>query len=138
MILIFASKYALGVNDDKDTFAPRQHSSIFAQDFGRVGEAAPAFAQFARFDAQRLVKRHGLQVLDGHFRSHRNNLAEFAEFAHGIVEDGGDDAAVAITGRAGIAFAQPKAAHETLSFLSELQAHAFWIVLSASEAKVFL
>jgi len=51
MILIFASKYSLGVNDNKHTFTPRQYSSVFTQDFGHVSEASAAPAQLAGFHA---------------------------------------------------------------------------------------
>jgi hypothetical protein len=60
--------------------------------------------------------------------------------AHGIVEDGGDDAAVAVAGRSGVTLAQAKAADEGLAIFieDELEAHAVGIVHAADEAVVLL
>src|SRR5438874_224860 len=103
-----------------------------------MGQAAAALAQLMGFDAQRLVKRHRLHILDRHFRSHSHNLTKLAEFAHGVVEDGGDNAAMAVSGWAGVALAEPEAAYESISFLSELKAHPLWVVWSAIEVVVLV
>jgi len=71
-----------------------------------VGQAAAALAECSGFDAQVLVERDGLDIFDGHLGSDGYDVAEFAKFAHGVIEDGGDDAAVAVSGRAGVAFAE--------------------------------
>ena len=67
-------------------------------------------------------------------------MVKFVYFAHGVVEDAGDDAAVGVAGRSGVAFAEAKAADESLALLveDEFEAHAVGIVLSADEAVVFL
>jgi len=61
-------------------------------------------------------------------------------FAHGVVEDAGDDAAVGVAGRSGVALAQAKAADEGLAWLveDEFQAHAFFVVGAADETVVLL
>jgi len=65
---------------------------------------------------------------------------EFVYFAHRVVKDGRDDAAVAMAGRSGIAFAQAEFADEGLAFFveGELEAHAVGIALAAGEAVVLL
>ena len=65
---------------------------------------------------------------------------EFVYFAHRVVEDGGDDAAVAVAGRSGIALAEAKIADEGLAFFveGEFEAHAVGIALAAGEAVVLL
>lgn len=67
-------------------------------------------------------------------------MVEFVYFAHGVVEDAGDDAAVGVAGRSGVALAEAEVADESLALLveDELQAHAVGIVLSTDEAVVFL
>jgi hypothetical protein len=67
-------------------------------------------------------------------------VAEFIYFAHGIVEDAGDDAAVAVAGWSGVALAQAEIADEGLALLveDELQAHSVGIILATDEAVVLL
>ena len=81
-----------------------------------------------------------LEIFDGHLAGEGDDVMEFIHFAHGVVEDGGDDAAVAVAGRSGVAVAQAKAADEGLAFFveEEFEAHAVRIVLAADEAVVLL
>ena len=90
------------------------------------------------FDAERLIQRDRFYIFNGHSGCDGDDLAEFVELAHGVVEDGGDDAAVAVSGRAGVAAAEAEMADEALPFLLELQVHAVGIVGAAGEAEVFL
>jgi hypothetical protein len=61
-------------------------------------------------------------------------------FTHGVVEDAGDDAAVAVAGRSGVPLAQAEAADEGLAFFveDEFQLHAIGIILAADEAVILL
>ena len=65
---------------------------------------------------------------------------ELVDFAHGVVEDAGDDAAMAVAGRSGVALAEAEAADEGLAgFIEdELEAHAVGIVHAADEAVILL
>jgi len=67
-------------------------------------------------------------------------MTQLVHLAHGLVENGGNDAAVAMAGRSGIALAQPEAADKAVALLviSEAQAHAVGIVLAAAEAVILL
>jgi hypothetical protein len=67
-------------------------------------------------------------------------VVKLVYLAHGVVEDTGDDAAVAVAGRSGVALAQAEAADESLAGFveDELEAHAFGIVHAADEAVVLL
>src|SRR5258708_22842725 len=103
-----------------------------------MGQTTAALAQFVGFYAQRFMEWHGLEIFDGHFRGDRDDVTEFVELAHGIVEDGSDDAAVAVSGRASVTFSEAEFTGEALPCLSELEAHAVGIVVSAGEAEVLL
>ncbi len=74
---------------------------------------ASAHADLARFHAQGFIERHGLQVVHRHLRSQSDDLTQFVHFAHGLIENGGDDAAMAVSRRPGIALVQAEAADET-------------------------
>jgi len=65
---------------------------------------------------------------------------EFVDLAHGVVEDRGDDAAVAVARGSGVALAEAEAADEGLAGFveDEFEAHALGIVLAADEAVVLL
>ena len=94
----------------------------------------------ARFDAQGLVERHGFQVIDRDLRSECDHVAQLVHLTHRFVEDGCDDAAMAVARGARIALAQAEAADEAVVFfvVSELQVHAVGIVLPAAEAEILL
>ena len=65
-------------------------------------------------------------------------LLKLVHFAHGLVENSGDDAAVTVSGRPGVAVVQAEAANEHFAFLikSKFQVHAGQIVRSAGKAEV--
>ena len=101
---------------------------------------AAALFDFAAFDAQRFVQRDGLEIFDGHFAGERYDMMQLVYLAHGVVEDAGDDAAVAVAGRTGVAAAQAEFADKCLALFvkDELEAHAVRIVHAADEAVVLL
>ncbi len=86
------------------------------------------------------MQRDGLEIFDGHFASQGDDVVELVYFAHSVVEDGSDDAAVAVAGRSGIAFAEAEVADEGLAGFveDELEAHALGVIHAADEAVVFL
>ena len=132
------AEHFFGVDGDEGPAAAGQHFSVFVENLGHVDVPAAVHADLAAFHAQGFVERDGLDVLDGHLFGEGNDVAQLVDLAHGVVEDGGDDAAVAVSGRAGVAFAEAEFADEAVPFLGELQAHALGIVGATGEAKVFL
>jgi hypothetical protein len=101
---------------------------------------ASVHAELAAFDAKRLVQRDGFEVFDGHLSREGDDVVKLVYFAHRIVEDAGDDAAVGVARRSGVALAEAKLADEGLAGFveDELQAHAVGIVHATDEAVVFL
>ena len=95
--LAFAGEDFFGIHDDKDAAASGEEVATCIEDFGDVGQTAAALAEFAGFDAEGLVQRDGLDIFDGHFRGDGYDLTKFAEFAHGVIENGGDNATVAVS-----------------------------------------
>jgi hypothetical protein len=97
-------------------------------------------ADFPALHAQRFVQGDGLEIFDGHLFGEGDDVVEFVDLAHGIVEDASDDSAVAVAGRSGVALAETEAADEDLAGFveDEFQAHTLAIVLAADEAVVFL
>jgi len=95
-------------------------------------------ADFPAFDAQWRLQGYGLEVLHCHFLCHCDDVAQLVGFAHGIVEDGRDDAAMAVARRSGEALGQSEVADEGAAFLveRELQLHSLRIVGAADEAVV--
>jgi hypothetical protein len=67
-------------------------------------------------------------------------VVELVDLAHGVVEDGGDDAAVAVAWGSGVALAQAKAADESLAGFvkGKFEVHAIGVVEAAAETVVLL
>jgi len=95
---------------------------------------------FSSFDAKRLAKRNGLEILDGHLASQRDHVMELVYFSHGVVEDAGDNATMAMAGWPGVTLAEAKFADEGLALFieNEFQAHSVGVILAADEAVVLL
>lgn len=128
------------VDGDEQALAFGQHFAFLVENFGGVGMIAPAHADFPRLDTQWFVQWNGLQIVDGDGRSQRDDVAKLIHLAHGFVEEGGDNAAVHVAGRAGIALTEPKTADKKVTFfiVGEAQAHAFGVVLPTGETDIFL
>ena len=88
-------------------------------------------------------RRHEMCIrdrFDRHLFGEGDDVVELVNLTHGVVEDAGYDAAVAVAGRSGVALAQAEAADEDLAGFveDEFEAHAAGIVLAADEAVIFL
>jgi hypothetical protein len=140
LLLYEFCEHFFGVDGDEEAAAAGEDFVFVVENFGGVDVLAAVYADFPALDVQRFVQRDGLQVFDCHFFGQSNYVVEFVDLAHGVVEDAGDDAAVAVAGGSGVAFAQAEFADEGLTLLveGELQAHAFGIVEAADEAVIFL
>lgn len=84
------------------------------------------------------MQRDWFQVFHRHFLGERDYVAQLVYLAHGIVEDAGDNASVAVAGRAGVAVAEVEFADEGAALFveGEDQVHALGIVGTADEAGV--
>ncbi len=133
-------EHLFGVDGDEDAAAAGQDFVVLVEDFGGVDVLGAAHFDFAAFYAQGLVQRDRLEIFDGHFSREGDYVVELVHFAHGVVEDAGDDAAVAVARGSGVALAEAEAADEGLAGFvqDEFQAHAFFVVLATDEAVVLL
>jgi len=134
------AEHFVGVDGNEQGSALGQDFAFLVEDLGDVDVLASFYFFLARLDAQRFVQRDGLEVVDGHLGGNGDDVAQLVHLAHGFVEDGGDDAAVGVPGRAGVALAEAEAADEgvALFVVGEAQAHAFGIVFAAGETVVLL
>src|SRR5438270_7670012 len=94
--------------DEKPT-AARQHLAFSVQDLGYIHVLASAHRALTPFDYQTLPQRYQLQIFHVHGFRDRDHRAELVHFAHGFVEDGGNNASMGVTGRALEAQRQTKA-----------------------------
>ena len=133
-------EHFFGVDGDEDAAAAGQDFVLFVEYFGGVDVGAALYFYFAAFHAEGLVQRDGLEVFDGHLSGERHDVMQFIYFAHGIVEDAGDNASVAVAGRSGVALAQAKFADESLAIFveDEFEVHAVFVIGAADEAVVLL
>jgi hypothetical protein len=133
-------EHFFGVDGDEDAAAAGEDFVFVVEDFGGVDVGASFLFYLAAFDAQRFVQRDGLEIFDGHFTGEGDDVMQLVDLAHRVVEDAGDDTAVAVPGWSGIAVAEAEFANEglALSVQDELEAHAVGIVHAADEAIVLL
>src|SRR5215471_2650404 len=89
-------------------------------------------------DFEWLSQGNRLQILHFHFFGKSDDVAEFVHLTHGFVEDGGNDAAVRVSGRALISFGEFEFANSAPGFFItvKLELHPRGIVFSAGEAVI--
>ena len=133
-----SAEHFFGIDGDEDAFAARQDFAFLVEDFGGIDVLAAVHTDFPALDPQWLFERHRLQVFHRHLFRDRNHVAQLVGLTHSVVEDGGNDAAVAVAGRSGVALGQAEMADEGASLFveRELQMHAFGIIGPAGEAEV--
>src|SRR5580692_1124382 len=134
------AEHFFSVDGDEDAAAAGQDFVFLVANFGFVDVLAAVHADFPPLDMQPLVEWYGLEVLDSHLFGEGDDVVELVHFPHRIVKDGGDDAAMAVAGRSGIALAEAEFADESLALFveREFEAHAVGVVLAAGEAVVLL
>jgi hypothetical protein len=133
-------EHFLGVDGDERPATPGQYFPFFIGYFSHIDVLTPVHANALSFDAKRLMERHRLEIFHRHFFRERNHLVKLVHLAHRVIENGSDNAAVAVPRRTGVALAEAEAADEGLAFFveREFQTHAIGIVLPAGEAVVLL
>src|ERR1700730_13793575 len=131
-------EHALRIYDNEKRAPTRQHLTFLIENLAHVHVSPAAHAHLPRLDTQRLVQRHRPQVLHRHLRSEGDHLPQLVHLTHSLIENGGDDAAVAVPWWPGVALIQTEVADKTLarSIVSKFQVHASSIVRTTSKAVV--
>jgi hypothetical protein len=131
---------AVRIDDHEDPAAAGEHGSLLVENFRNASEAPSALADLARFYSQRPVQRHGFKILDSHAGGCGDEVAKLVQLAHSVVKNGGDDSAVAVAGRSGVAVAEAKMRDEMIALpvQNEFQMHPMRIIFAAGEAQVLL
>lgn len=88
-------------------------------------------------ESERLAEGNGAKVLDFEMAGHSEDAAGAVGFAHGFVEEGGDDAAVGVAGRSGKAAGEAEVADDVFVGIDEeFEAKAGGVIEPAAEAVI--
>jgi len=93
----------VGIDDDEEALAAGEDVAVWELEGDGVEELAAggAFpAEVARGEGEWGVEGCGAEVVDLEVAGHGEDVEGAVELAHGLVEEGGDDAAVDVAGRA--------------------------------------
>lgn len=90
----------LVVNNDEEALGAGEDCAVGVVDLGLVEELAALAAEVAAGEHEQLVERGGAKVIDLHVAGHGEDAEGTVELAHGLVEQGGDDASMNVAGRA--------------------------------------
>jgi hypothetical protein len=131
-------KHSGRVDGDELSRASRQHLTLIVSDLGQVGVLAAVRMLVAGGDDQGFPQRNRLEILHVHRPGQSDHFAELVDFAHGLIQDRGDYAAVGMSGRPLIAARQLELADSLAGLLIdiEFQPHALGIIFAASKAVV--
>src|SRR4051812_35942120 len=133
-----AGKHAFRIDGDKHGPSSRQHFAALVADFRYVYVYPAAHAALVALGDERLAQRNWLQIFHFHRLSEGHHRAQFVHFAHGFVQNGGDDAAMGVSRRSLIAARQAKAAPgAALGFVKiKFKMHALRIGRPTSKAAI--
>jgi hypothetical protein len=83
------------------------------------------------------LERNRTEVVDGDVTRHRDDIAVTIGFAHSLIEQGSNDAAMCVAGRSLELRAKMDAAENAIFFIhKELQVQTGGVVLAAAEAAI--
>jgi len=88
--------FLTSTNLDKQPLALGQHGSVGAEDAGFCPVLAAFIPRDAAFQEERLAGGNRPQVVNLHVACHGDEAARTYGLAHGLVDQGGDDAAVQV------------------------------------------
>ncbi len=88
------------VDDDEEAFSAGEDGAFGVLQLGLVEEFATFAVEVAADEDERVVQRGWAQVVDLKMTGHGEDVEGAVELAHGLVEEGGDDASVDVAGRA--------------------------------------
>src|SRR5437868_10298990 len=133
-------KHLCRIDSDKQTATARQYLSLFVQDLRHIHVLAPAHRALASLDYQTLSERDELQIFHLHRLGDGDHRAQLIDLAHGLIEDGRDDASMGMPRRPLEAQRQTKAAERASARLVEVefQVHALRIVGPASKTVILV
>jgi hypothetical protein len=87
------------VDDDEEAFGACEDLADRRLDFRLVEELAAFAAEVATDKGEWLVEGDGAEIVDLYMAGHGEDIKRAIELAHGLVEKGGDDAAMDMAGR---------------------------------------
>src|SRR3974390_3097064 len=88
--------HTCGIDFDEGACAGRQHLSFGIADFGGAEVFAAVDADLPALRHQLRRERNRADVVDLHGSGDGDDSAQLADLAHGLVEDGGDDASMRV------------------------------------------
>ena len=125
------------LDGDEDRFAGGEGVAGSVGDLRFAEVAAAVVFDVARGESERDGQGHGAQILHLHLPGHGKNVAGAVRFAHGFVEEGGDDASMGVAGRAGETAGEAKVRDDvTVGIDEEFEAEAGRILEATAEALV--
>jgi hypothetical protein len=132
-----------GVEGDEEAFRPGEEGALGFAEFGGVEELAAFAAEVVGGEGERGVDGSGAEVIDLHVAGHGEDVERSAELAHGLIQEGGDDAAMEEAGGTFIGARKlDRCGGLGVGGIDgvdlEVQMEALWVVRSAGEAVVGL
>jgi len=97
-----SGKHFFRIDRNERAGTARQNFAVGIADFSKVDVPPSVHALLRTSDGKRLAQRHGLEIFDFHGPGKRQHVAELVHLAHGLIQDGGDNAAVRVTGWTGV------------------------------------
>jgi hypothetical protein len=127
----------VGRNGDEDSRRGGQSVSKGVSEGTFYVMAAPCGADVARGEDERLAERNGTQILHIESAGHGDDAACAIGLAHGLVEEGRDDASVRVSRRTGETAGETEAADDVqVGIDEEAKAQAGRVLEPAAEAAI--
>ena len=135
----FAAKNVLGIKSHEHATATGEQNAFGVAEFGNSRQAAATLRDFMRFHAKRCVQGYWTKIFNRHARGGCGQITQLIQLAHRVIENGCDDSAVAVTGRAGVAIAQSEITNvfPPACVGEKFQVHPAGIICAAGKTVVF-
>ena len=127
----------IGGDGDEDGFGSGEDLAGGVGEVGFDVVAAAGGSSVAGGEGERLAEGDGAEVVDVEAAGHGEDAAGAVGFAHGFVEEGGDDASMGVAGRSGEAGGEASVADDVPGLIREkAEAQAGAVFEAAAEAVV--
>ena len=127
----------IGIDGEEDGLGAGEGCAGFIRDFGFAAVNPSRFLDVTAGEQERRGERDGLEVVHFHLAGHGEDAELAVGFAHGFVEQGGDDASVSVSGRTFEAVWHAHSADDGLLLVDEkFKAEASAVGLSAAKAVI--